>query len=65
VAAEIEFGHHRDGLGFGAPADGEGARDRPMLDSRHQGGIFLSGHYLTIPSTARLARRNQVWLVTA
>ena len=30
---QADLGHDGDGLGLGPPADGEGARDRPMLDS--------------------------------
>jgi hypothetical protein len=33
MAATVDFHYHRDRLGLDAAADGEGASDRPALDS--------------------------------
>src|ERR1700681_3293418 len=64
MAATVNFRHHGHGLRLGAPADGEGARDRPAFDSHAKYGGFAGSHFKIWQFLNRkLARRNQVWLV--
>jgi hypothetical protein len=59
-----DFCHHRNRLGFGAPADREGACDRPALDASDKHWRFAGSHFKIWQFLNRkLARRNQVWLV--
>jgi hypothetical protein len=56
--------HHRDRLGLGAAADGEGAGDRPAFDSGNELWGFAGSHFKIWQFlNARLARRNQLWLL--
>ncbi|MGY4596768.1 hypothetical protein ACVWXL_004514 [Bradyrhizobium sp. GM22.5] len=44
-ALPADLGHNGDGLGLGAPADGETACDGKALDSRGEGRNFAGSHF--------------------
>jgi hypothetical protein len=45
MAALADLRHDRYRLGFGAPADGEAARDRPVFDSCGKRWRFAGSHF--------------------
>jgi hypothetical protein len=64
MATMADLGHDSHRLGLGAPADGEGAGDRPALDSGGKNRRFAGSHLKIWQFlNRRLARRYQVWLV--
>src|SRR3954451_12390675 len=66
MAALADLRQHRDRLGLGAAADAEGACDRPALDSGGKKQRRLTGSHFKIWQflNRRVARRNQLWLVS-
>jgi hypothetical protein len=64
------LGHDRHGFGLGAPADGKTACDRPAFDcsGKMSGkGREVAGSHFKIWQflNRKLARRHQLWLVSA